>query len=200
MKTKKTILSVMMMVICVSISLAISVDPDAFADGTDISNAFTGVTLSSVYASSDGKVYARANILASTGLNFFGHSDYNDEWFDRPNNAHCPALKAVFDSPVMSVSIDAIANDDNDYGILKAYSSSDILLDTYNTNLLTPTGDAETMIISRGSADIAYIIAGGNYGVNSTVHLDNLNYCVPEPATIAILSLGGLVAIRRRKN
>jgi len=178
------------------------VDADAFADGTDISNAFTGITLSAIdFSNCDGKVYAETDSLASTGSNVFGNSStaFYNEWHEDDNNfSSCPALKVVFDSSVLSVTIDAIGNNGSDYGRLKAYSSSGTLLDTYDTSQLI-TGTVETMSISRSSADIGYIIAGGAEDHGDTVHLDNLNYVVPEPATVALLGLGSLALIRRRR-
>ncbi|MHC4498971.1 MAG: PKD domain-containing protein, partial [Planctomycetota bacterium] len=91
-------------------------------------------------------------------------------------------LRVDFDSPVMSVMIDAIGKNDEDYGRLEAYSSTGVLLDVYETGWLQ-TGDVETMSISRTSADIAYILVAGKDpgpSPHHTVLLDNLNYVIEQ--------------------
>jgi hypothetical protein len=180
----------------------IVVDPDAFTDGTDVSNAFPGVTLSALgnYDNADSKVYARADSLASTGDNVFGTNWWGDpEWgFDTSFQPH---LRVDFSQLVMSVSIDAIGNNSQDYGRLEAYDSTDVLLDDYETSLLT-VGDVESMTVSTASPSISYILAAGkDPGVepHHTILLDNLSYVVPEPATIALLGLGSLALLRRRR-
>ena len=180
---------------------AVIVEPDAFTNGTLLNNAYPGVTLSAVgtYIGDDDNVYALIDGLASTGTKVFGNSwTFSGEWgFDTTFQPH---LRVDFDSLVISVEIDAIGGNLEDYGRLEAYSSTSVLLNVYETGLLQ-SGDVETMSIFRPSADIAYILAAGKdpgSAPHHTVYLDNLNYVIPEPATFLLLSLGA-VLLRGKK-
>ena len=170
---------------------SVYVEPDAHPDGTVLNNAYVGVTLSALggYYGADNNVYSLLDSLASTGTRVFGNSwdgegmgDFRGRWgfadFFQPH------LMAEFDSPVASVSIDAIGDDPPgkvDYGRLEAFNSAGVLIDTYETGPLA-TGQVEKMIITRPTADIAYILAAGrNLGPEEvptyeTLHLDNMVY------------------------
>ena len=189
------------------------VDPDAFAAGTNISNAFAGVTLS---ASPNGfgtgsDVFAVASasqptepFTASTGSLVFGTNGTTfPHLFREPSFS---ALRVDFATSVFAVSIDAIANDGADTGFLQVFNSANTLLGTYTTASLG-TNQFEAMTFASGSGDIAYIIASGLNG-GSSLGLDRLSYettlngGVPEPATWALLILGfGLIggALRGRR-
>ena len=95
-------------------SITIIAEPDAYANGADISTAFEGLTLSPVDAGLyngvlDGKVYARvvANPLhATTGTMVFGNNltgidgdnnPLNEVWYDYQDDAF--SLRADFDRP-----------------------------------------------------------------------------------------------------
>ena len=181
----------------------IIVDLDAFPNETDISNAFPGLALLALgdYSGADGKVYALTDGLASTGTKIFGNSWTYDGWGFY--TSFQPHLRVDFDAPVMSVTIDAIGDDNEDYGRLEAYSSTSVLIEAYETGPLQ-FGDVETMSVSRASAQIAYILVAGKeepgFAPNHTVHLDNLNYVVPEPATFALLGLSSLVLLYKRRD
>ena len=176
------------------------VDADGFGDGVDISNALAGVTLSSVggYSGLDGIVYAWGDGLASTGTNVFANNlSFQRQWYAGLANGF--ALRADFDQPANYVAIDIIGDSPGDYGILNAYSFSGVLLASVTTAELV-YGEIETASISRGSYDIAYIIAGGAETTADTVHLDNLMAnVIPEPTTMGLLALGALMMARKRK-
>jgi len=171
---------------------------DDYSDGTDISGVSAGMTLSAVGGASglDGKVYAQVSTLASTPNNVFANSTtIGKGWYaDLVNGV---ALKAEFDEPAKSVWIDIIADDAGDRGILYAYDSSDILLDSVLSPESVPQGYCYSSGISRPSYEIAYIIAGGSSAHGDVVCLDKLRAEVPEPATIVILWLGSLLVVRR---
>ena len=83
MKNLLVVVSVLVMASSVS-GVIISADADGYTEGTNISTAFAGITLSSVGSSSslDGIVYAYDDDLASTGTSVFGHNLANHrEWY-----------------------------------------------------------------------------------------------------------------------
>lgn len=201
---KKTIICAIVLLVGGLASGTITVvDPDAFSAGTVLNNAFAGVTLSSVgsgWNGANGAVIAVDPLAyteafsASTGSLSFGTDDasfphlFMDMGFLQ--------LRADFDTPVSFVSLDFIGNDSSDTGELLAYDSNDNLIESALTGPLA-TNEVGTLTISSVSSNIAYILAGGDSG-SSSLGLDNLSY-IPEPTTICLLGLGGLVLGRRKR-
>ena len=195
------------------------VDPDDFSIGTDLTNAFSGVTLTvtgngSVTDSSTQTVIAVSGIspfnnanIATPGTQVFGKVPFdpggcngcpNAIWDENAFNL----LRADFDNPTDFVQIDLIYDDDDD-GFLRAFDANDILLQE-----IIGSGDGRgpnpfsRVSISRGDFDIAYITAGGLGG--EAMFLDNLQFNAiqaSEPATFAIFVMGllGLGAARRQR-
>jgi hypothetical protein len=179
----------------------INVEPDSFADGTDISNAYAGITLSTVSASgswaTSSAVFARTatQTTASTGSMVFGNDGagvLNELWREHT------LLRADFASAASSVSIDFIADDAADTGILEVYSSLNVLLASLSTGSLGPAGDFGTLTYS--GAGIAYIVARGLDG-SSALLIDNLSVTamVPAPATLMLAGFGLVCAMRARR-
>jgi len=199
----KSLRVVVLILVLVSSASAVivSADADGFSDGTDISTAFAGMTLSSVggYTGLDGLVYAWGDGLASTGTSVFANNlSFQRQWY--ANLADGFALRADFDQPADYVAIDIIGDDySGDIGVLYAYNAADILLESVTSDELG-YGEVFTATVSRGSFDIAYIIAGGSLVTDDTVHLDNLiANVIPEPATLWLLGLGGLLLTKKRR-
>ncbi len=181
--------------------IIVSADADGYSNGTDISTAFDGITLSSIgdYPGLDGKVYAWADALASTGQSVFANNlSFQRQWYADLIVGF--ALRADFTLPANSVSIDIIGDDAGDHGELFAYNSSGILVGYILSPQLT-TAEVFTATINRDWAfDIAYIIAGGAVSTEDTVHLDNLSAdVIPEPATFCLLGLGSLILTKQRR-
>ena len=186
----------------ISHAILITVDPDDFIDGANISNAYSGITLSAIDGGSNviatSSVFSQTSLLASTGTQVFGHDGiFVETWA----NGLLGDLRIDFIQATDFVSIDIIANDGFDPGFLQAYNSAGTLLDSFTTQGGLGAGIPETAIISTASANISYVIASGVSG--NDVALDNLTYnsaTVPEPATLALLSFGLLGhGIARRK-
>lgn len=183
-------------------AIIISVDADDFTDGTNISNAFSGITFSAVDGGfnvlSTTNVFSTTSSLASTGTQVFGHDgSFIETWA----NGLVADLRIDFIQATDFISLDIIANDGFDPGFLQAFNSSGTLLDSFTTLGNLGSGLPETASISLSSADIAYVIASGVGG--NDIALDNLVYnstAVSEPGTIALLGLGlvGLGIARRR--
>lgn len=179
----------------------VSADADGFSDGTDISMVFAGMTLSSVggYPGLDGFIYAWSDGLASTGISVFANNlSFQRQWYADLTDGF--AFRADFDLPADYVAIDIIGDDySEDIGVLYAYNAADILLESVTSDELG-YGEVFTATVSRGSFDIAYIIAGGSPVTDDTVHLDNLiANVIPEPTTLWFLGLGGLLLTKKRR-
>lgn len=182
------------------------VDPDMFAVGTDISSAFSGVTLSSVGAGFDGDYDSRIFSVnptgwgepysASTGSLVFGT---NDSTFPHLFGGYGDAkLRIDFSSYVTWVSLDAIGNDDSDWAGLESFDALGNPIASYLTGELGVSG-VESMVVSGSS--ISYVIASGISG--DSVGFDNLKIesAVPAPGAILLGSFGaGLVGWLRRRS
>ncbi len=187
-------------------SFTFSADPDnaAGVNATSIKNSFQHVTLTSVNASSTGVVtnpdIVKLNPVTwyapSTGTFGYGYVDggVNKDQFIFQNIVGGPSsvFHAVFSVDVKSVSIDVIANDSNDVGLLKAYDKLGNQLGVVTTAALSgfspnPALRVQTLTFtSTNGTPIYRIEAGGNGDVNvpgdlpgrvgSTVLLDNLQF------------------------
>ena len=186
----------------------IMVEPDNFAVGVDIRSAFPGVTLSVQGEPStqvivvDGYSTFVGKNVATTGTKMFGQSpatesaipDAEKNW----DESTFGLLRADFASPVDYVQIDLIFDDD-DTGFLKAFDAGGNLLATF-----TGQGDGRgtsspycppfcspsvTASITRPTADIAYILAGGTGAEGH--YLDNLQvHAVPLPSALVLFASG----------
>lgn len=146
-------------------------EPDDFSNGTLLNTVHPDVTLSK--PNELGGNYPDPDVRAregngTTGTMVFG-SDYGSYW------TPYLVLRADFDEPVRSVTIDAIAYTDRAQGKLEAYDASGTLLETYVTANLyvnsTLFPRTETMTITRPVADIAYVVMNADIGYVMLDHL-----------------------------
>lgn len=197
--------SVFLLIAGLSSAHAVTVEPDDYALGTNISSIVPGITLAVVDGSGtflsdvfsvDPTVQAGPGI-ASTGSLTFGHAVGTlIHTFYYPSKI----LRADFGTAVFSVSIDVIANDTTDTGILQAFDASDTLIGSFTTAALN-NDEYATAVFSSTAGNIAYIMAGGIDGGN-TLLLDNLQVrVVPVPPALYLFGTGllGLIGIARRK-
>ncbi len=121
----------------------ISADADGFSDGTDISNAFSGMTLSAVGRASglDGKVYAKTDSYASTGTMSFANNlatptlwYYASHW--APELPDDYALRIDFALPAKYLAIDMIAEGQS-WGVIVTYDSSNNFI---SADFIQPSG------------------------------------------------------------
>jgi len=160
--------------------IPISVEPDDYGIGTDLSTIVPGVTLS-VEAQPDATVVSvtgssgacgpdptLAVPCASTGTQVFGASGLSAEF--GPWQQNSGEFRADFDQPTDFVSIDLVGIDDG-AAELRAFAADGTLLQTFHA-FLTGPGDNVTASISRANPDIAYILVGGVIGERN--NLDNL--------------------------
>jgi hypothetical protein len=175
----------------------VTVDADSFANGADLSTAFSGVVLSSTGGAIglDGKVYASANALASTDGKVFANN-LSAGWLSKSPGGY--AMRADFSAPTDYVSIDIIGDSDLDIGVLTAYDASGKVLTRVISSDLG-VGQHEPVSVQRFANDIAYVTIGGLGALNNSVLLDHLVFNIPEPATMVLLSLGMLSLGRRKR-
>lgn len=173
----------------------ISVDADAFPAGTDLTNAFAGVTLTSTFS---GPVFSHTAPAgrATTGRRVFGNSAFSgfeDEW-----GSGAPTLLVSFASPVRQVWLDFIGNDSFDIGGLRAFDSNGVLIGAIETGGLG-LNQSRTLTMMTTTPRIAWLEAGGDFSGAQSISLDNLRYVVPTPGAVAVLGLAGLRLTRRSR-
>jgi hypothetical protein len=174
------------------------VDPDAFAAGTVLNNAFPGVTLTAV---GDGGVLLNSNVLsltdpaATTGTRVFGDTSGSPAYWGDGSFSY---LEVSFASGATWVSLDFAANDSFDTSpFLRAFDAGNNVV-AFASHGAVALGVPVTLTVS--APNIAYVRASWDeVGRAHNGVLDNLNYePVPEPSTLLALS-GGLAALAARR-
>ncbi len=162
-----------------TLNLRNTIEPDTFPEG-QLTNGFSSlVSLQSLGSDADGRVGVFTDTATSTGTKTFRAFSRASQSYLSVWTANSRRLQISFTTPTSLVELDAIGAAATSYGRLEAYNSSGRLLARYTTSALA-NGAVEKMVIARGAADIAYVIAGGHTVGN--VRLDNLRFG-PETTT-----------------
>ena len=145
----------------------ITIDPAEFSSGTDVSTAYSGVTLFNAQGSFDAVDDGFGNLIHSLPLTltgsqgpvytvggFFGPTSGDDLWSAGPCCGRDDVLRVDFLTPATFVQV-LFSPTDNDTGYLQAYDANDNLLLTLSQN----DTSSFTLSYAAGDVPVAYILA-----------------------------------------
>lgn len=201
----------------------IVINANHFQPGTDLSNLFSGLSMSKLrnefnindpigahlYRPIASPVYAvsthQAPGLLSVGGTGYELLDYNRCYDGGGSPSGCldyNVLELRFDSPTVFLQFDSRSFSD-DPGVL-AFDTLGNLIDLRTNGLRTftwtrldaPDSPVDSILtVSRDQADIARVVYAG-WGGHATPL--RISYSVPEPTTFGLMALGLLGLFRRR--
>jgi hypothetical protein len=224
---KKWLVSVLLCLSSVAAHASlITIDPENYAPGTNISHQFPGVTLSTIVTGNGAVV--RQDVFSVTcgshplcpgvGSNIFGYESgtslhggfYSEasaavnclgaqpsEWCTRYNQQF---LDIRFDNPTDYVAVESAHF--SDWPMFWAFDALGNLLQVDEERIFTapwPNNNFETTILTATIPNISRLVVSGSLG---TVRLDSITYAsVPEPGTFGLLALGmfGVLMMSRRR-
>ena len=188
-----------------AIARLVHVDADYHPPGADISDVFPGMKLTALgsWPELDGQVYSREvpdPALATTGANVFGHNATGVDVHGRPRNEtwiYPHTLLAIeFYDLADFVALDIIGDESVDKAAVDVYNTDSVIIEWAITPQLS-YGSTARVKITRDAFDISYVVVSGIGG--SAVRIDNIEAnVIPEPATLLLLALGGLILTSRR--
>ena len=203
-------------------AVLVTLDPNDYAIGTNLSNAQEGLTISRLQWPNGSPFDAplspqRSNVLATecspyyscltpTSLGFgLTYMLYEFSACERGGSSCGPqvnALELLFTNPTDAVSM--LLTYGSDAPIMYAYDTSGALIETcsgYGAQCGVefehgPYEFATTLSINREERDIARIVVGGMAG---TSFAQSLTYSVPEPGSLALFGIGLVGLLLRRR-
>ncbi|MHC4533337.1 MAG: hypothetical protein ACYS6K_05235 [Planctomycetota bacterium] len=158
-------------------SEVITIDPGAFPDSTDLTNAYDGVTLIAEVPTTPGSFVTNFT-PPSERTQFiieFPSGGLDGRWTDEK------VFRAEFSVETAFVSVDIQDSKEphipySSTGVLEAYDSGGVLLETVSSIRLIPTG-YQTLSITRTTNDIAFIRAyGTGSDPDNSVNISLLTY------------------------
>lgn len=187
----------------------LTLEPDDYAEGTVLNTVIPG--LSMITVGTDNLPYQpRSFDVTAATRNFPYPPPTGDKVFAHagvPFWNDIRKLRMDFGGAVSTINIDFMGSSSltPEQGRLEVYGTSGQLLQSYTTQPLFG-GQVETMSIQRNQADVAWAVAWTLPGQSVFGSLDHLVFsqpvAVPEPGTLALLSLGVvglLLRVRRRQ-
>jgi hypothetical protein len=149
------------------------IEPDDYASKTPVSEVVPGITLSAFGGALSDSTVAAFSVTssASTGSKVFASKSSQCGTHCTDWTSDSRQLRIEFDSPISTLSLDAIGTTVAGYGRIEIYDSNSQLLARYTTDQLD-NGEVEQMTLSHPTAEIKYAIARGHAG--TAVRFDNL--------------------------
>ena len=160
------------------------IEPDSFQEGQIPANQ-NGVLVEAIGDDTNGTVGAFTDAGATTGSKVFRPYSPSQIGFVDGFRGEQQQLRLTFAQKTTSVSIDAIAGNNNTIARLEAYNSDGKLIRRFQSAALN-VGQSVHMQVGFDTPEIAYVIARGFR--NSKIKLDNL---VIGPATETKSSANG---------
>ncbi|MEQ9461728.1 MAG: PEP-CTERM sorting domain-containing protein [Phycisphaeraceae bacterium] len=140
-------------------------------------------------------------------LTLVGDGEFNamNASFSGPLNQEVQGLSAQFQNDGLLVFFPALAATDSFFtfdrpNLLVSATESDTSLEAvfaFDSNRSAPFGLAQ-LVIADGDTVTATILGGVGDGANDVIFEGSVTEVIPEPASAALLALGGLAALRRR--
>ena len=207
------LLSLLLGVPSVAHASFITINPNDYPLGTDLSTMFDGLTMSrltnagTTYNPVASAVYAIPSYHTDPALSIGGRSYYTFGYETcRVGLSGClyDVLELLFSEPTSFVQINSRGWSDG-AGFLAYDSAGNRLGASFFNNAIISNvtqfgggaGFSETLTLARGQADIARVVYAGMVGSTTPTQI---TYRVPEPSALLVLSLGGaLLFVRRRK-
>jgi len=170
------------------VSLQTKIEPDSFQDGTIATNQ-NGILITAIGEQADGTIGVFSDTAATTGTKVFRPFSGAQLAYVDSFRGNALQLRVTLPQPTTSVTIDAVAGNDNTIARLDAYDSNGKVIRRFQSVSLN-NGNRVTMQVTSDAANIAYVIARGIN--NSKIKLDNL---VIGPATQTTTGANGSYAL-----
>ncbi len=153
------------------------IDLSQVGDEQDVNHADPGVILTAgplnALTNFSFPTPVRARTSAVTGAKVFAHQPTGTNTWTTEWRGTQQALAMEFVDPVTTISIDVVANNDNDYGRLEIYDANRQLIERVTTGPLA-RGEVATLTLGRPQADIKYAVVMDHAGTG--VELTNLRF------------------------